>query len=125
MATSHITWRICIEKFQLAIRTTYLIVFIVSFILFLLAPTTIALHFNGFGLNGALVNSRGNRIALFFNPILLLVLGELFIGIEKFTRKRQGTSDLPLITFPEWSFIAGTAFISIVMVVLMWQQIHN
>lgn len=114
-----------LKKFQLSIRIIYLIVFIVCFILFLLAPTTIALHFNEFGLNGSLVNSRGNRIALFVNPIILLVLSELFIGIERFTRKKQGIIGLPLITFQEWSFIAGTSFIGVVMVFLMWAQIHN
>lgn len=74
------------KRFRFLVWGMVLISLVFTMILFVVAPHRVVMHFNGTGM----ADSWGNRVGLFLQPILLVVITYICDRLAYSTRKRDG-----------------------------------
>lgn len=106
------------KRYQLIIRATSVLLFIITIGFVCIAPDTVVTHY---GETGA--DAFGYKGWLFFNPILYAAVGECLIYLGKRIRRREKMEDFPF--FIEWELksFAACAFLFVIFVGLLINQV--
>lgn len=107
------------KKFKFLIRSSYLIVLLEIFYYLRISPQVIGTHFA----SGNLPDSFGNKYQLFLWELLILIMGESIILIEKSWRVKNKLDNLPELLPREYRLLIIPVVIIIMAGFMMYQQI--
>ncbi|ARU19223.1 hypothetical protein [Ligilactobacillus salivarius] len=107
------------KKFKFLIRLSYFIVLLEIFYYLKIAPQVIGTHF----VNNNLPDSFGNKYQLFLWELLILIMGESIILIEKNWRVKNKLDNLPELLPREYRLLIVPVVIIIMAGFMMLQQI--
>ena len=107
------------KKFKFLIRSSYLIVLLEIFYYLRIAPQIVGTHF----VNDNIPDSFGSKYQLFLWELLILVMGESIILIEKNWRVKNKLDNLPEILPREYRLLIVPVVIIIMAGFIMFQQI--
>lgn len=75
------------------------------------------------GSYSAQADAIGSRLQIFILPIVYVIISEVMIFLAKRRRKHDKTVALPLMIGNEWRYVGGLAFIGIVFILIMFEQV--
>ena len=107
------------KKFKFLIRSSYLIVLLEIFYYLRISPQVIGTHFA----SDNLPDSFGNKYQLFLWELLILIMGESIILIEKNWRVKNKLDNLPELLPREYRLLIIPVVIIIMAGFMMYQQI--
>lgn len=107
------------KKFKFLIRSSYLIVLLEIFYYLRISPQVIGTHFA----SDNLPDSFGNKYQLFLWELLILIMGESIILIEKSWRVKNKLDNLPESLPREYRLLIIPVVIIIMAGFMMYQQI--
>ncbi|MDY2639306.1 hypothetical protein [Ligilactobacillus salivarius] len=107
------------KKFKLLIRLSYLIVLLEVFYYLRISPQVIGTHF----VRDNIPDSFGNKYQLFLWELLILIMGESIILIEKNWRVKNKLDNLPKLLPREYRLLIVPVVIIILSGFMMFEQI--
>ena len=107
------------KKFKFLIRSSYFIVLLEIFYYLRIAPQVIGTHF----VSDNIPDSFGNKYQLFLWELLILIMGESIILIEKNWRVKNKLDNLPELLPREYRLLIVPVVIIIMAGFIMFQQI--
>ena len=107
------------KKFKLLIGSSYLIVLLEVFYYLRISPQVIGTHF----VRDNIPDSFGNKYQLFLWELLILIMSESIILIEKNWRVKNKLDNLPELLPREYRLLALPVVIIIMAGFIMFQQI--
>lgn len=107
------------KKFKLLMCSSYLIVLLEIFYYLRIAPQVVGTHFVG---NNS-PDSFGSKYQLFFWELLILILGESIIFVEKNWRIKNELDNLPKLLPREYRLLIIPVVIIILAGFVMYQQV--
>ena len=107
------------KKFKFLIRSTYLIVLLEIFYYLRIAPQVVGTHF----VSDNIPDSLGSKYQLFLWELLILIMGENIILIEKNWRVKNKLDNLPKLLPREYRLLIVPVVIIILSGFMMFEQI--
>ncbi|MBX0283267.1 hypothetical protein [Ligilactobacillus salivarius] len=107
------------KKFKLLMRSSYLIVLLEIFYYLRISPQVIGTHF----VSDNTPDSFGSKYQLFLWELLILIMGESIILIEKDWRVKNKLDNLPGLLSREYRLLIVPIVITILAGFMMFKQI--